>query len=351
MVFRFEDGALKNSPVDYFSERARWRVGMGKAAVIGGISGAISFGIGESVTGMSNFVAKAGLQAGMHGIKSGIMTSIEGGSFMSGFAAGAVSSLISSSVEGLGHSGGYYIDDDYTQWTSFGARNPNLLKAMMISSGGLSGGISSSIAGGNFWSGAREGLITSGLNHAMHNCVLAYVKHRFQVEIDRAFGEMADDIIPYEKRTCDELYQVVKKVPILRKIYNSFGRKITLSARADRDTSASNADAHVRSESHRIDPLVPYDDPMIIIYGSSFQSYRYLAETILHEFGHVKSILSGNFLKTYNEMAKRFKDKTTVWNQTIYHDEIFAYKFAFQHGGVPYEYTYGYQKAQNSIIR
>ncbi|MFN3640885.1 MAG: hypothetical protein ACK4UK_08200 [Flavobacterium sp.] len=140
----------------------------GKAAVIGGISGAISFGIGESVTGMTNFVAKAGLQAGMHGIKSGLMTSIEGGAFMSGFAAGAVSSLVSSSVEGLGHSGGYYIDDDYTQWSSFGARNPNLLKAMMISSGGFSGGISSSIAGGNFWSGAREGLITSGLNHVAH---------------------------------------------------------------------------------------------------------------------------------------------------------------------------------------
>lgn len=38
----------------------------------------------------------------------------------------------------------------------------------MIASGGLSGGISSSIAGGNFWSGVRQGLITSGLNHAAH---------------------------------------------------------------------------------------------------------------------------------------------------------------------------------------
>jgi hypothetical protein len=34
----------------------------------------------------------------------------------------------------------------------------------MIASGGLSGGLSSAIAGGNFWSGVREGLITSGLN-------------------------------------------------------------------------------------------------------------------------------------------------------------------------------------------
>ena len=34
--------------------------------------------------------------------------------------------------------------------------------------GGLSGGISSTIAGGNFWDGFRQGIITSGLNHVAH---------------------------------------------------------------------------------------------------------------------------------------------------------------------------------------
>jgi hypothetical protein len=38
----------------------------------------------------------------------------------------------------------------------------------MIASAGLSGGLSSSIAGGSFWAGARQGVIVSGLNHAMH---------------------------------------------------------------------------------------------------------------------------------------------------------------------------------------
>ncbi|MDM1408104.1 hypothetical protein [Myroides sp. DF42-4-2] len=38
----------------------------------------------------------------------------------------------------------------------------------MIASGGLSGGISSTIAGGDFWQGMRQGLITSGLNHVLH---------------------------------------------------------------------------------------------------------------------------------------------------------------------------------------
>ncbi|MGG5506206.1 MULTISPECIES: hypothetical protein [unclassified Myroides] len=38
----------------------------------------------------------------------------------------------------------------------------------MIAGGGLSGGISSTIAGGDFWYGMRQGLIVSGLNHVVH---------------------------------------------------------------------------------------------------------------------------------------------------------------------------------------
>jgi hypothetical protein len=51
----------------------------------------------------------------------------------------------------------------------FGASSA--FKAVMIASGGLSGGLSSAIAGGNFWSGVREGLITAGLNHVVHSVV------------------------------------------------------------------------------------------------------------------------------------------------------------------------------------
>jgi hypothetical protein len=41
-------------------------------------------------------------------------------------------------------------------------------KFAMILAGGLTGGISAEMAGGNFWAGARQGLITAGLNHAAH---------------------------------------------------------------------------------------------------------------------------------------------------------------------------------------
>jgi hypothetical protein len=139
----------------------------GKAAVLGGVSGALSFGIGQITTGMS-IIEKVAMQAALHGTKGGLMSSIDGGSFESGFAAGAVSSLVASGIEALGGLGGYYTDDDYSNWSNFASRNPAALKAAMIASGGLSGGLSSSIAGGSFADGFRQGVITSGLNHGMH---------------------------------------------------------------------------------------------------------------------------------------------------------------------------------------
>ncbi len=38
----------------------------------------------------------------------------------------------------------------------------------MIGAGGLAGGVGSMIAGGNFWDGTRNGLISAGLNHFAH---------------------------------------------------------------------------------------------------------------------------------------------------------------------------------------
>jgi hypothetical protein len=91
--------------------------------------------------------------------------------FVYGFAAGAVSSLVSSGVEALGTnysgSGAYRGTNGEFSKNAFG--NSSGFKAVMIASGGLSGGLSSAIAGGDFWKGVREGLITSGLNHAMHS--------------------------------------------------------------------------------------------------------------------------------------------------------------------------------------
>ena len=91
------------------------------------------------------------------------MSAIDGGNFLSGFAAGAISSIISSGVE--------LFADLQNMFVFLGDKgiSDNAIKAIQIATGGLSGGISSSIAGGNFWSGARQGVITSGLNHAVNH--------------------------------------------------------------------------------------------------------------------------------------------------------------------------------------
>ena len=147
--------------------------GMGKSGFMGAVSGAISFGIGTIATsqfGAVMSIGKAAFQAGMHGITSGIMSELQGGTFGSGFAAGAISSLISSGIEGLGQTGGIGTDakgNEFALSNNFGS-SP-LFKATMLAAGGLSGGISSSIAGGNFWAGVRQGLIVSGLNHLAHS--------------------------------------------------------------------------------------------------------------------------------------------------------------------------------------
>ncbi|NLN34265.1 MAG: hypothetical protein GX159_11820 [Flavobacteriaceae bacterium] len=80
------------------------------------------------------------------------------GNGSSGFASGAVSSLISSGMQISGISGGQLNKFGQSDWYN----------AATIAAGGLSGGISSTIAGGSFWAGARQGLITSGLNHVAH---------------------------------------------------------------------------------------------------------------------------------------------------------------------------------------
>lgn len=109
----------------------------------------------------------------MHAISSGLMSALDGGNFGCGFLSGMLSSAISSTITALGQTGevGTKFDGkgnayEYAKPNKFG--DSGYFKAAIIVSGGLSGGIGASIAGGNFWKGVRQGLITSGLNHVAH---------------------------------------------------------------------------------------------------------------------------------------------------------------------------------------
>lgn len=86
-----------------------------------------------------------------HGILGGASTWARGGNFSIGFASGAVASLMT---------------------TTAGMLTQNLCEAWqvtcMVAAGTLSGGVTATMAGGSFWEGVCNGLICSGLNHAMH---------------------------------------------------------------------------------------------------------------------------------------------------------------------------------------
>ena len=139
--------------------------GLGRAAIVGALQGAFSFGIGAAagvvntaVTSATSStwgtVAQVSFQALAHGTLAGVSSELRNeGSFWQGFASGAAASLISGAVGGV-----CGLKNVPEAWT----------KAAMIAAGGLAGGVSSSIAGGEFIDGFCNGLICSGLNHALH---------------------------------------------------------------------------------------------------------------------------------------------------------------------------------------
>ncbi|PQL94409.1 hypothetical protein [Apibacter adventoris] len=63
----------------------------------------------------------------------------------------------------------------------------NYYKAVLIASRELSEGFSSSIAGGNFWMGVRQGIITSRLNHLAHSIT-------YNIELTEKLNKLAKEL-------------------------------------------------------------------------------------------------------------------------------------------------------------
>src|SRR5690554_5510789 len=193
----------------------------------------------------------------------------------------------------------------------------------MIASGGLSGGISSSIAGGNFWDGARQGIITSGLNHLAHSGVNAYQKHRFDREIDRAFGANADKPAT---RSTETISEAIENIPTLKRFHTKFLKKFpNLSVEYNENHKGAMLGAAL------FDEKVTYFTEKVEIYMFAFDSHRILSHVILHEFGHVNSTYIGAIFCN----ARNFTPNTALAM-----DEIYAHKFANHHGGSPLNTNY-----------
>lgn len=89
------------------------------------------------------------IQAGTHAIAQGILSSVQGESFLTSAASGFLGSLGASAFGAV------------TQ----GASNSTVGTVLF---GSISGGIGSELTGGNFWQGALIGGIIAGLNHELH---------------------------------------------------------------------------------------------------------------------------------------------------------------------------------------
>ncbi len=134
-------GVIMNGIGNLQNQQNFW-YGAGSAALMGAAQGASSFGIGSAATGFLS-------QAVEHGLVGGFFSYAQGGTFKSGFISGAFSSVVSSGIATLNLSKGASV-------------------AATLAAGGLTGGLSSRLSGGTFVDGARNGIITAGLNHLMH---------------------------------------------------------------------------------------------------------------------------------------------------------------------------------------
>lgn len=128
--------------------------GAGTAALIGGIGGAFSFGIGQAAQGMSGF-GQVAFQTSAHGYLGGMMSGLNGNSYGSGFLSGAFGSLAATGT-------GILLQNAGKGTQALG----------IVGSGAISGGVGAEIAGGDFWDGFRNGAISSGLNHGIHSGLL-----------------------------------------------------------------------------------------------------------------------------------------------------------------------------------
>lgn len=129
------DGGFKN-----------WNWGsFAKSVVIGGVSGAVSLGVGSAFGPVGSFSNEV-MRGLAHGYSSGVLSGIFGGSFGSGFLSGSFGSFAGSATDA-------YINNP---WLTIGAS-------------AVSGGLSSEIGGGNFWEGAATGGLVAATNHFYHS--------------------------------------------------------------------------------------------------------------------------------------------------------------------------------------
>ena len=138
-----------------------------KATFWGGISGAVTFGIGSIFSSAAQTFGNALLQAAAHGVAQGTLSLMQGASFKQAFIAGALGSLGASAW-------GYALN-------KVGLSQFATSTVGTVAFGALSGGIGAELSGGNFWQGAVIGGVVAGLNHVAHQITDEITKRRQEI--------------------------------------------------------------------------------------------------------------------------------------------------------------------------
>ena len=255
----------------------------------------------------------------MHGITGGMMSELQDGSFASGLASAAASSLVSSGIEGIGETGGTACVNgkDVPIMTEF-SKTPGF-KALMLASGGLSGGLSSSIAGGNFFDGVRQGLITSGLNHLAHY-VANSIEERHTVKgVLKRLGLNPSGQTP---KTYASLKLLLSDSAMNSQYF--MGGSPTVGDGGQ--LSIGKEDYYVTNGERAVATTDVFGNGNIVMYGDSFKNWETLGYNLVHELDHRFQFVMGY---TSRWLQKYHNDKNVVYNIGEYFAHITVTNWGF----------------------
>ncbi|MGA9211713.1 RHS repeat-associated core domain-containing protein [Kaistella sp.] len=277
--------------------------GLGKATLMGAISGAISLGIGNVATsafGEAISIGKALFEAGLHAFSSGTIASLDNGNSGAAMLSGLVSSLIASGVSALGTSFSASKALGKTVQNGFGQ---NYMKATMIVAGGFSGGISSVIAGGKFMDGFRQGLITSGLNHVAHMGAAAIEEGKANRQIKTALTtDCGDDYLnqPITEATLQDLASVFADLYGVSSKEYAFANKDNIYDKLEIDNGQLYDDGQsVNGVTHMFNGKVLFSPHFL-----GTKDILKFAGTWYHETIHSIHAVNGFFINTLKQFMK-----------------------------------------------
>ena len=209
----------------------------------------------------------------------------------------------------------------------------------MIAGGGLSGGLSSTIAGGNFWQGFRQGIITSGLNHVSH-----FVQEKFDrsnydklyAQVKKVMGNASEHF----SGNPDDMWKLMKQVPILRKLLNQLhGAKVWATILKD----------HPLSNGHNGMTQENSDGSISIkIFQKKSDTNIHVALTLGHELRHAIGIFKG-FETVWRGMIKSSAGNIVRNNYAVHQSEVGAYMWSASYADSQSTYDWNVNQSNSNM--